>query len=52
MTRRVLGEEHPTTLTAMYHLGWTHHYRGNLKESVEMQEEALKKSRRIMGENG
>ncbi|KAI5820728.1 hypothetical protein BZA77DRAFT_384421 [Pyronema omphalodes] len=49
--RRTLGEEHPDTLDAMYHLASTYKALGGmLKEVQELEEKVLEVTRRTLGE--
>ncbi|KAF2804628.1 TPR-like protein [Mytilinidion resinicola] len=48
--RRLLGEEHPDTISAMYNLAVTLGYQGQLDEAAKMKKEVLEKRRRILGE--
>jgi len=48
--RRVLGEEHPETLTAMGNLAVTCHVQGDLVEARKLEEHVLEVSRRVLGE--
>ncbi|MBU0637972.1 MAG: serine/threonine-protein kinase [Planctomycetes bacterium] len=47
--RRVLGEEHPTTLAAMFHLAEMHRDRGEFSEAVRLYRHALSIRRRDLG---
>ena len=48
--RRVLGEEHPDTLTAIHNMGSVLKKLGRLDEAEPYHREALEKSRRALGE--
>ena len=48
--RRILGEEHPDTLTSMANLAATYSDQGRTGEAAALQEEVLQKFRRILGE--
>ena len=48
--RRILGEEHPHTLTAMHALALTYQAQGRNADAARIQEEVLEKRRRILGE--
>ena len=43
--QRVLGEDHPNTLTSMNNLAWTLYAQGNLSEAREMQKQVLDRRR-------
>ena len=47
--RRMLGVEHPDTLTSMNNLASTYWAQGRTAEAAALQEEALEKRRRILG---
>jgi hypothetical protein len=49
-SRRVQGEEHPQTLTAMSNLAATLYLQCDLKGARELQEQVLEESRRVQGE--
>ncbi|PVH92847.1 hypothetical protein DM02DRAFT_542782, partial [Periconia macrospinosa] len=49
--RRILGEEHLDTITAMNNLALTLGDQGQLDEAAKMFEEVLEKRRRILGED-
>jgi hypothetical protein len=48
--RRILGEEHPDTITAMNNLASTLGDQGQLEEAAQMKKEVLEKMWRILGE--
>ena len=48
--RRVLGNEHPTTLSAMLNLAETLNAQADLSGARKLQEQALTASRRVLGE--
>ena len=48
--RRILGEEHPNTISAMNNLAATLGDHGQLEEAMAMMTEVLEKGRRILGE--
>ena len=48
--RRVVGEEHPETLTSMYDLAKALNRNGKLRESERMHRRALELRRRVLGE--
>ena len=48
--RRVLGDEHPATVSSMNNLAVTLRAQGDLPGSRELEEEALSTSRRVFGE--
>ncbi|MBS0197004.1 MAG: serine/threonine protein kinase [Planctomycetes bacterium] len=48
--RRVLGEEHPDTLTSISNMGFLLDEQGKLAEAEPYYHEALEKSRRVLGE--
>jgi hypothetical protein len=45
--RRILGEEHPDTLTTMNDLAWSYSSLGRTKEAAELQEKVLEATHRI-----
>jgi hypothetical protein len=49
-SRRVLGEEHPDTITAMANLASTYWNQGRWKEAEELQVKVLEVRRRVLGE--
>jgi Tetratricopeptide repeat len=49
--RRILGEKHPDTVTAMNNLARTLEDLGQLDETAKMQKDVLEKRRRILGED-
>ena len=50
VSRRVLGEEHPNTLTSMNNLAETLRAQGDLAGARELHEQALEVRRRMLGE--
>ena len=48
--KRILGEEHPHTLTTMSNLASTYGGQGKLKESADLKEKVLAARKRILGE--
>ena len=48
--RRILGEEHPDTLTSMNNLATTYDDQGRLMDAARLHEQVLEKRRRILGE--
>ena len=48
--RRILGEEHPDTLSAMHALALTYQAQGRNTDAARIQEQVLEKGRRILGE--
>jgi len=49
--RKVLGEEHPTTLWTLWWLARAYHKNGKLDESISLLEKAVEAGKRVMGEN-
>jgi tetratricopeptide (TPR) repeat protein len=49
--RRILGDEHPSTISAMSNLANTLGDQGHLEEAAKMYKEALEKARRTLGED-
>jgi hypothetical protein len=49
-SRRLLGEEHPDTLTAMANLAATVYAQGDLAGARKLFEQVLEASRRLLGE--
>ncbi|KAL8777872.1 MAG: hypothetical protein Q9194_002319, partial [Teloschistes cf. exilis] len=49
-TKRVLGEEHPDTLTNMNNLALTYRNQGRWKEAEELQAQAMDTTKRVLGE--
>ena len=47
--RRILGAEHPDTLSSMNNLASTYRAQGRMEEALALEEEELEKSRRILG---
>ena len=50
VTRRVLGEEHPHTLTIMDNLAKTYHKQGRWKEAEELALQVLEKRNKVLGD--
>ncbi|KAL8939769.1 MAG: hypothetical protein Q9211_002587 [Gyalolechia sp. 1 TL-2023] len=48
--KRVLGEEHPSTLTSIANLALTYKHRGRWKEAEELEIQVLEARKRILGE--
>jgi hypothetical protein len=48
--RRIRGEEHPSTISAMRNLAITHQDQVRLDGMAKIQEEVLEKRRRILGD--
>jgi len=49
--RRVLGEDHPNTLTCLYNLALVYHRQGRIDKAEPLFLDALEKLRRIRGED-
>lgn len=49
-SKRVLGSEHPSTITRKGNLASTYWYQGRLKEAEELNLEALEASERVLGD--
>ena len=49
--RRILGDDHPDTLTAMGNLASTYWQQGRTGEAAALGEEVLQKRRRILGDD-
>ena len=49
--RRILGDDHPDTLTAMNNLALTYWRQGRTGEAAALEEEVLQKRRRILGDD-
>jgi hypothetical protein len=47
--RRVLGEEHPDTLTSMGNLADTYRHQGRWKEAEELALQVLEKQTKVLG---
>src|SRR5205809_1930161 len=47
--KRVLGQEHPDTLTSMHNLAYIWKFQGQEKEAVNLMREAEKLQRKILG---
>ena len=47
----ILGDDHPSTLISMNNLASTYKAQGKMGEAVALQEEALHKCQRILGED-
>ena len=50
LERNILGEEHPSTISAMNNLASTLGDQGQLDEAAAMKKEVVEKRRRILGE--
>ena len=50
ISKRVLGEEHPDTLTSMANLASTYQNQGRWKEAEELEVQVMKTSKRVLGE--
>ncbi|KAG9568778.1 hypothetical protein KCU77_g642, partial [Aureobasidium melanogenum] len=48
--KRVVGEEHPHTLTSMAHLASTYSHQGRWEETEELQVSVLESNKRVVGE--
>jgi tetratricopeptide (TPR) repeat protein len=48
--KRVLGEEHPATLTSMHNLALTYGDQGRWKEAEELQVQVIEIKKRVLGE--
>lgn len=48
--KRVLGNEHPDTLTSMAHLAWTFWNQGRWKEAKELEVQVMETSKRVLGQ--
>ena len=49
-TKRVLGEEHPDTLTSMANLASTYRNQGRWKEAEELEVRVMETTKRVLGE--
>jgi hypothetical protein len=49
--KRVLGEEHPDTLTSMNNLAWTWNHQGRHDEAMELMAECVERTKGILGVN-
>ena len=49
-SKRVLGEEHPDTLTSMANLASTYRNQGRWKEAEELEVQVMKTRKRVLGE--
>jgi hypothetical protein len=47
--KRILGQEHPNTLTSMGNLALTYYKQARWTEAEELQEQVMKMSLRILG---
>ena len=47
---KLLGEEHPSTLTSMNNLASTYRRQGRLQEAADLEEKVLEAEKRILGE--
>jgi hypothetical protein len=50
LTKQILGEQHPETLTAMVNLAGTYRNQGKWDEAMELQEKVLGLTKQILGE--
>ena len=50
LRRRVLGENHPDTISSISNMGEVLHYQGKLAEVMPYYREALEKRRKVLGE--
>ncbi|KAI9764071.1 MAG: hypothetical protein M1840_008875 [Geoglossum simile] len=50
MFKRVLGEEHPSTLTSMANLASTYRNQGRWKEAEELEVQVIETRKRVLGE--
>jgi hypothetical protein len=48
--KRLLGEEHPDTLTSMANLAFTYWNQGRRKEAKKLDEKAMEARKRLLGE--
>ena len=48
--RRILGEEHPSTLTSMNNLAWTYESLGWIAEALSLIQQSVNGSQRILGD--
>ena len=48
--KRVLGEEHPNTLTSMGNLASTYRQQGRSKEAEELEVRVMETRKRVLGE--
>jgi hypothetical protein len=49
-TKRVLGDEHPSTLTSMNNLALTYRSQGRWKEAEELQVQVMQTRKRVLGD--
>ena len=50
-SKRVLGEEHPNTLTSMKNLASTYRKQGRWKEAVSLDVQVMEVRKRVLGED-
>jgi hypothetical protein len=48
---RVLGKDHPDTLTSRHNLAYAYHAAGDLSRAIPLFEQALTGNVRVLGEN-
>jgi len=48
MMTRVLGQEHPDSLTSMDNLALTYHHQGRLKEAEDLEELVMETRNRVL----
>ena len=51
MSRKLLGEEHPDTLSSMANLGSTYQNQGRWKEAEELEVQVMVMSKKLLVEN-
>ncbi|KAJ9134829.1 hypothetical protein NKR19_g8522 [Coniochaeta hoffmannii] len=49
--KRVLGEEHPDTLTSMHNLAFTWHVQGRISEGLRLMEQCVQLQQRMLGQD-
>jgi len=49
-SKRLLGAEHPATLTSMNNLALTYRNQGQWKEAEKLQVQVIQASKRVLGE--
>jgi hypothetical protein len=50
MTKRVLGDEHPNTLSSIANLAATYRNQGRLKDAEELQVQVMEMTKRVLGD--
>jgi hypothetical protein len=50
MSKRVLGDEHPDTLTSMGNLALTYSNQGRWKEAEELEVQVIETRKRVLGD--